>query len=62
MEQTIGVLGQAVLVLTALVLLVFLCWALMIGVREIKKQWREIRRLSNLPYTDAYLPPPFDRR
>jgi hypothetical protein len=59
--EAIGVLGQAVLVLTALVLAAFLLWLFLVVVRAIRRLIRELRE-PLLPYSDSVVPPPFDRR
>ena len=61
MAEAIGVLGQAVLVLTALVLAAFLLWLFLVVVRAIRRLIRELRE-PLLPYSDSVVPPPFDRR
>jgi hypothetical protein len=60
MEQAIGVIGQAVLVLVGLALVVALIIFNLAGVRAIRRLVSELRK-PNLPYTDAHVPPPFDR-
>jgi small neutral amino acid transporter SnatA (MarC family) len=45
MEQTIGILGQAVLVLTALVIICFLFYAFLIVSRAIVRFLKELSRI-----------------
>jgi hypothetical protein len=60
--EAIGIIGQAVLVVMGLallaVLVLFLLWSIRIGVRLCRDIWPP---QPNQPYTDAYLPEPFDR-
>jgi hypothetical protein len=61
MDQAIGILGQAVLVLTGLVLMVLLVFLFLIVVRAIRRLVHELRQ-PLMPDTDSYLPQSFDRR
>jgi hypothetical protein len=59
-DQAIGIIGQAVLLVMGLVLLAFLLLVFLALVRAIKRLLRDIRE-PLLPYTDAYVPEPFDQ-
>jgi hypothetical protein len=63
MDQIIGVIGQAVLILVGLALLVVLVFFVLLVVRAILKLVRELRpsRGAVLPPTDAYIPQGFDQ-
>jgi hypothetical protein len=61
MDQAISVIGQAVLVLTGLVLMVMLVFLFLIVVRAIRRLVHELRQ-PLLPDADSYVPPSFDRR
>jgi Na+-transporting methylmalonyl-CoA/oxaloacetate decarboxylase gamma subunit len=60
MDQAIGILGQAVLVLAGLCLVVVLVFLLLIVVRAIRRLLHELRQPLT-PETDSYVPPSFDR-
>jgi hypothetical protein len=60
MDQAIGIIGQAVLVVMGLVLLAFLLLLLFAIIRAIKRLLRDLRQ-PLLPPTDAYIPEPFDQ-
>jgi hypothetical protein len=60
MDQAIGIIGQAVLVVMGLVLLAFLLLILLAIIRAIRRMLRDIRQ-PLLPYTDSYVPEPFDQ-
>jgi hypothetical protein len=62
MDQVIGVMGQAVLILVGLALLVMLVFFVLQVVRAILRLVRELRpSRAVLPPTDAYIPQGFDR-
>lgn len=61
MDQAIGILGQAVLVLVGLALVFFLVFAILVMIKGIRRLSRELRQ-PVMPETDAYIPPPFDNR
>lgn len=61
MDQAISVIGQAVLVLSGLVLMVMLVFLFLIVVRAIRRLVHELRQ-PLLPNTDSYVPQSFDRR
>ena len=61
MDQAIGIIGEAVLVLTGLVLMVLLVFLFLIVVRAIRRLVYELRQ-PLLPETDSYVPQSFDRR
>jgi hypothetical protein len=60
MDQAIGIIGQAVLVVMGLVLLAFLLLLLLAVIRAIKRLLHDLRQ-PLMPYTDAYIPEPFDQ-
>jgi hypothetical protein len=60
MDQAIGIIGQAVLVVMGLVLLAFLLLLFLALVRAIKRLLHDLRQ-PLMPYTDAYIPEPFDQ-
>jgi hypothetical protein len=58
MDQAIGIVGQAVLLVAGLVLLVVLVFLLMIVIRAIKRLWLELNPPKRtVPPTDAYTGP-----
>jgi hypothetical protein len=62
MNEAIGVLGQAILVLVALALVVVIVFFVLVVVRAIIRILRELRpHRPVLPPTDAYVPQSFDR-
>jgi hypothetical protein len=62
MDETIGIIGQAVLVVVSLALLACIIYFLLFMTRAIVRLCRDIwPPKPNQPYTDAYLPEPFDR-
>jgi hypothetical protein len=62
MDQVIGVIGQAVLILVGLALLVMLVFFVLQVVRAILRLVRELRpSRAVLPPTDAYIPQGFDQ-
>jgi hypothetical protein len=62
MAETIGIIGQAVLVVMSLVLLAALVFFVLVIVRTCKRVARDIWPAKPIqPYTDAYLPEPFDQ-
>jgi hypothetical protein len=60
MLQALSIIGQTILILLGLGLVVVLVLFNLAGVRAIRRLVRDLRE-PNLPYTDAYVPPPFDR-
>jgi hypothetical protein len=61
MDQVIGVIGQAILILVGLALLVVLVFFVLLVVRAILKLARELQpSRAVLPPTDAYIPQGFD--
>jgi hypothetical protein len=60
MDQAIGIIGQAVLVVMGLVLLAFLSLIFLALVRAIKRLLHDLRQ-PLMPYTDAYIPESFDQ-
>jgi hypothetical protein len=60
MDQAIGIIGQAVLVVMGLVLLAFLLLLLFAIIRGIKRLLHDLRQ-PLLPETDLYIPEPFDQ-
>lgn len=62
MDEAIGIIGQAVLIVVGLALLValvlFLLWSLRLAVKLCREIWPP---KPNMPYTDAYIAEPFDR-
>jgi hypothetical protein len=62
MDQVIGVIGQAILILVGLALLVVLVFFVLLVVRAILKLARELQpSRAVLPPTDAYIPQGFDQ-
>jgi hypothetical protein len=61
-DEAVGVIGQAVLIVVGLgllaVLVLFLLWSIRLGVKLCRDIWP---LQPNQPYTDAYIPEPFDR-
>jgi hypothetical protein len=61
-DEAVGIIGQAVLVVMGLVLLavlvLFLLWSIRIGVRLCRDIWPP---KPSQPYTDAYIPEVLDR-
>jgi hypothetical protein len=61
-DEAIGIIGQAVLIVVGLALLaalvLFLLWSLRLGVKLCRDIWPP---KPNMPYTDAYIAEPFDR-
>lgn len=60
MDQAIGILGQAILVLVGLACVVLLAFLILLTIRAIRRLIRELRTPTSQG-TDAYIPPPFDR-
>lgn len=62
MDEAIGIIGQAVLIVVGLgllaVLVLFLLWSIRLGVKLCRDIWPP---KSNMPCTDAYLPEAFDK-
>jgi len=62
MDEAIGVLGQAILVLVGLALVAAIIFFVLVLVRAIIRILRELRpHRPALPPTDAYIPQGFDR-
>jgi hypothetical protein len=59
-DQAIGILGQAILVLVGLACVVLLVFLILLTVRGIRRLVRELRT-PIMPETDFYIPPSFDR-
>jgi hypothetical protein len=62
MDATIGILGQAILILVAFACLLGLVFFVLIEIRAVARIIRQLRDPANLPQTDAYIPPPYDGR
>ena len=60
MDQAVGILGQAILVLVGLACVVLLVFLILLTVRAIRRLIRELRTPTSQG-TDAYIPPSFDR-
>jgi hypothetical protein len=61
-DATIGILGQAILILVALALVVAIIFFVLVLVRAIIGILRDLRpHQPTLPATDAYIPYGFDR-
>jgi hypothetical protein len=60
-DQAIGILGQAILVVVGLACVVMLVFLILLTIRGIRRLLRELRT-PIMPETDAYIPPSFDRR
>jgi hypothetical protein len=59
MDQAIGVLGQAVLILVGLALVFFLVFAILLMTKGIRRLTRELRQ-PIMPDSDFIYPQPFD--
>jgi hypothetical protein len=59
-DQAIGILGQAILVLVGLACVVLLALLILLTIRAIRRLIRELRTPTSQG-TDAYIPPSFDR-
>jgi hypothetical protein len=61
-DEAVGIIGQAVLVVVGLALLaalvLFLLWSIRLAVKLGRDIWPP---KPNMPYTDAYIAEPFDR-
>jgi hypothetical protein len=62
MDATIGILGQAILILVAFACLLGLVFFVLVEIRAVARIIRQLRDQSSLPHADAYIPPPFDGR
>lgn len=60
MDQAIGILGQAILVLVGVACVVLLAFLILLTIRAIRRLIRELRTPTSQG-TDAYIPPSFDR-
>jgi hypothetical protein len=60
MEQAISVIGQAILVLAGLAVVAALVVFIFACARAVKRLARDLRE-PTMPYTDAEVPPAFDR-
>jgi Na+-transporting methylmalonyl-CoA/oxaloacetate decarboxylase gamma subunit len=60
MDQAVGILGQAILVLIGLACVVLLVFLILLMIRGIRRLIRELRT-PIMPETDSYIPPSFDR-
>jgi hypothetical protein len=61
MDQAIGILGQAVLILVGLALVFFLVFAILLMIKGIRQLTRELRQ-PIMPDNDLIYPRPFDNR
>ena len=60
MDEVIGVIANAVLLLTMLGVVVYVVFLVLWAAKRIRGLWRELRPpKSSLPPTDASLPPPW---
>ena len=59
MDQAIGILGQAVLILVGLALVFFLVFAILLRIKGIRRLTRELRQ-PIMPDSDFIYPQPFD--
>jgi hypothetical protein len=58
MDEVIGIIGQAVLLLTLLGVVVYVVFLILWAAKRVRQLWRELRpQKSTLPPTDARLPP-----
>jgi steroid 5-alpha reductase family enzyme len=61
-DEAVGIIGQAVLVVVGLALLaalvLFLLWSIRLAVKLCREIWPP---KPNQPYTDAYIAQPFDQ-
>jgi hypothetical protein len=62
MDATIGILGQAILILVAFACLLGLVFFVLVEIRAVARLIRQLKDQNSLPSTDAYIPPPFDGR
>jgi hypothetical protein len=61
MDQAIGIIGQAVLILVGLALVFFLVFAILLMTKGIRRLSRELRQ-PIMPESDLVYPRPFDNR
>ena len=61
MDQAIGILGQAILVLVGLALVFFLVFTILLMIRASRQIVRELRQ-PTMPESDLVYPRPFDGR
>lgn len=61
MDQAIGILGQAVLILVGLALVFFLVFAILLMIKGIRQLTRELHQ-PIMPDNDLIYPRPFDNR
>jgi hypothetical protein len=59
MDQAIGIIGQAILILVALAVMAALVVFIFACIRATKRLMHDLREPTT-PYIDAYVPPPFD--
>jgi hypothetical protein len=60
-DEAIGIIGQAVLILVGLACLAALVFFILLMIRASRRIVRELRQ-PTMPPTDAYILPSFDRR
>ena len=61
MDQAIGILGQAILILVGLTVVFFLVFAILLMTKAIRRLSRELRE-PTMPQYDFIYPEPFDGR
>jgi hypothetical protein len=61
MDQAIGILGQAVLILVGLALVFFLVFAILLMIKGVRRLTRKLRQ-PIMPDSDLIYPRPFDKR
>jgi hypothetical protein len=59
LDQAMGIIGQAVLLLTGVCLVILLVLLCLVGIKAIRRLLRELRQ-PLLPPVDSYVPRPFD--
>jgi hypothetical protein len=59
MDEAIGILGQAILILVGLAVVFFLVFAILLMTKAIRRLSRELRE-PTMPQSDFIYPEPFD--
>jgi hypothetical protein len=61
MDEAIGILGQAILILVGLAVVFFLVFAILLMTKAVRRLSRELRE-PTMPQSDFIYPEPFDGR
>ena len=61
MDEAIGILGQAILILVGLTVVFFLVFAILLMTKAVRRLSRELRE-PTMPQSDFIYPEPFDGR